>query len=309
MTLKNNLFAGIDIGGTNTVIGFVDSNAEIIFRDTLPTKNYQDPLRFVETIAGKIDLFLNTNQKYSLAGIGIGAPNGNFYKGTIEFAPNLNWEGIVPLVSFFEKYFSVDIKLTNDANAAAFGEKIYGSAQKMNDFIFITLGTGVGSGIVSNGQLIYGHDGFAGELGHVIVEKNGRLCACGRHGCLEAYCSAGGLVQTYQELRVDENIESYVTAHQVYELAVGGDLTAIEAFNITAEKLGFALANFVNFSSPEAIFLFGGLANAGDLIFKPTYEAMEQNLLKIYKGKVKLLPSGLPESDAAILGAAALVSA
>lgn len=248
-------------------------------------------------------------------GIGVGVPNGNYFKGTIEFAPNLPWRGVVPLASLIEDAFTLPTVLTNDANAAAIGEMTYGAARGMKDFIMITLGTGLGSGIVVNGQLVYGHDGFAGELGHVIVFPEGRRCGCGRKGCLETYVSATGIVRTMHELLQSRHIPSLlrdmnptaITSKTIRDAALKGDALAIEAFEFTGKILGQQLANFVAFSSPEAIILFGGLTRAGDLIFRPTIHAMEENLLQIYKNKIKVLPSELKESDAAILGASALV--
>jgi len=310
MTLPDSVVVGIDVGGTNTLIGFVDAEANILCRKSLSTKEYFNPQDFVIEVVRIIHYFFDENKNFKLKGIGIGAPNGNIHHGTIDFAPNLEWKGIIPLVELFAQYFETEIILTNDANAAALGEKIYGGAKAMDDFIFITLGTGVGSGIVSNGKLVYGYQGFAGELGHVIVVKDGRKCACGRKGCLEAYCSAGGLVKTYKELLSETVIaesDKEFSAQMVYEKAKTGDIYAQKAFLQTADLLGFALANFVAFSNPQAIFLFGGLAKAADLMLEPIKEAMENNLLQIYKGKVQLLCSSLPETDAAILGAAALI--
>ena len=251
----------------------------------------------------------------TILGIGIGAPNGNYYNGTIEFAPNLDWKGIVPLVSMFKEYYNVPIYLTNDANAAALGEMIYGGARNMKDFIMITLGTGLGSGIVVNGELVYGHDGFAGELGHVIVEDGGRLCGCGRHGCLETYCSAPGIKNTAIELIQESKIESVLRNYTIEELtsklisdaARNRDEIALSSYEKTGKILGIALANSVAHTNPEAIFLFGGVTKAGNVLFDPIIRYFENNLLEIYKNKVKILPSKLAEGDAAIVGASALV--
>ena len=314
--MKSTLTVGIDIGGTNTIFGFVDESGSVIHKDSIPTNTNISPEEFVEILAIRIQENLNKElKKWTLGGIGIGAPNGNFHTGSIEFAPNLNWEGIVPLCDYFKKYFQAPVILTNDANAAAIGEKRYGGAREMNDFILITLGTGLGSGIVINGQLVYGHDGFAGELGHVIVQKNGRICGCGRRGCLETYCSAPGIVRTALELLSEKNSDSRIKQYSINqlnskvlaELAAAGDHIAREAYIQTGKTLGLALANSVAFSSPEAIFLFGGPVNAGDLLFQPLREAFEANLLSIYKNKIQVLPSQLPQGDAAILGAAALI--
>jgi glucokinase len=308
--------SGIDIGGTNTVIGFVDRSGRVIERASLPTAREGEPLEFVRQVAGQISRISDSlKNEYHICGIGIGAPNGNIHKGTIEFAPNLCWKGVVPLVNLFKSFFPLPVILTNDANAAALGEMIYGGAQNMTDFIMITLGTGVGSGLVVNGQVVYGHDGFAGELGHVIIREEGRVCGCGRKGCLEAYCSAGGILKTAIELLAENHHKSILSeipaeklnSKKIAEAASSGDLVAIKTFNITGDLLGKALANTIAHTSPEAIFLFGGPSQAGELIFKPTREAIENNVLKIYKGKVKVLPSQLPPGDAAVVGASALI--
>lgn len=303
------LVAGLDIGGTNTVIGFVDSDGNCLYKTSLSTPGYDDPAVFVKDVAGIINDFFAGHEDTSLIGIGIGAPNGNFYTGSIEFAPNLKWKGVVPLVDLFKKYFEVPVVLTNDANAAAIGEMVYGNAKGMKHFIEITLGTGVGSGIVVDGNMVYGHDGFAGELGHVILFPGGRTCGCGRKGCLEAYCSAKGIVNTYLELLEKEGKEpdGEITPYTISVSAGKGDKTAIRTYEVTGEILGLALSNSVAHTSPEAIFIFGGIANAGDILFKPLRESFEKNLLPIYKNKVKILPSGIKENDAAILGAASLI--
>ncbi len=303
---------GIDIGGTNTTFALINRAGEILLKENVPTARYAEPKfmvqRIREILESQTDLIKN------LAGIGIGAPNGNYYKGTIEFAPNLQWSGIIPLAKYFEDIFHVPAYLTNDANAAALGEMLFGNAREMKDFIMITLGTGLGSGIVVNAEVLYGHDGFAGELGHVIVEENGRQCGCGRKGCLETYASVTGIKNTVISLLETENIESELRGFKHMDLsgkiieqaAVRGDKIALKAFEITGEYLGKALANAVALFSPEAIILFGGLAQAGNLIFKPTEYHMNKNMLKIFENKVKLLPSALPSNDAALLGAAAL---
>lgn len=311
------IVAGIDIGGTTVHIGFVKRNGEVFSHQCLHTKDYVNPEDLIGAIADKIKSVLYDFQgKYRLKGIGVGAPNGNYYKGTIEYAPNIKWYGVIPFADLLEQRMGLPCKLTNDANAAALGEMIFGDAKGMRDFIFITLGTGLGSGIVCNGNLVYGHDGFAGEMGHLLVVPNGRLCGCGRTGCLETYCSAPGLVKTYQEIVIrkkpallhDKSIGLEDTnAKQIFEKAQAGNAEAVEAFLFTADLLGVALANAVAYTSPEAIFLFGGLATAGDMLFKPVKEVMEKNLLNIYKNKVRLLASGLPENDAALLGAASLI--
>jgi len=290
--------AGIDIGGTNTVFGWVESNGEFLFKGSVKTQDFEHPKALVKAVCHA--LLSNLNEHEALA-VGVGAPNGNYYNGTVEFAPNLNWPDVVPLKDYFHEYFDMSVLVTNDANAAALGEMVYGSAKGVNNFLMVTLGTGLGSGFVSNGQIIYGHDAFAGELGHVIVEENGRQCGCGRKGCLETYASATAMSLTAQELSGQQ-----YTSSQVFEEAKKGTQWALEAFDFTAKKLGFALANAVAITSPRKIYLFGGLAQAGELLFKPTKQYMEGYLLSIYKGKIEVLPSALKGVDAAVLGASAL---
>ncbi len=303
--------AAIDIGGTNTAIGLVTADGCLLAKTSIPTSAHPTPALLVEGVATAIHDLQQETSGTVLSHVGIGAPNGNYFKGTIEFAPNLQWKGIVPLTRLFQSRLNLPTVLTNDANAAALGELYFGAAKGMKDYLFITLGTGLGSGIVVNGQLVYGHDGFAGELGHTIVYRHGRPCGCGRRGCLEQYCSSTGLVKTYAEILRNKGSEEkhpadLPDARGIYALALAGDEDAFYAFNYTGEMLGFALANAVAFTSPEAIFLFGGVAAAGELLFNPTRISFEKNLLNIYKNKVKLLPSGLPENDAALLGAASL---
>lgn len=306
---------GIDIGGTNTVFGIVDARGTIISSGAVKTQAYDKVEDYVDEVCKNLLPLIEAQGGIDkIKGIGIGAPNGNYYSGTIEFAPNLPWKGVIPLASLFEERLGIPTALTNDANAAAVGEMTYGAARGMKDFIMITLGTGVGSGIVINGQVVYGHDGFAGELGHVIVRREGRMCGCGRKGCLEAYCSATGVARTARELlaaRTDTSIlrnipAESITSKDVYEAAVQGDELAKEIFNTTGTLLGEALADFIAFSSPEAIVLFGGLAKSGDYIMKPIEKAMNGNVLEIFKNKAKLLVSELKDSDAAVLGASAL---
>lgn len=304
---------GIDIGGTNSVMGIVDKLGKIQFEAKLKTQDYPNVENFVEAcyhlLIPQLDILGINNFK----GIGLGAPNGNYYNGSIEFAPNLIWKGVIPLAKLFRDKFKLESIVTNDANAAAIGEMMYGAAKGMNDFIMVTLGTGVGSGFVANGNMIYGHDGFAGELGHVIAVRDGRMCGCGRKGCLETYSSATGIVRTANEILETNNTYSIlrtidtITSKDIYDAALKGDKIALEIFDFTGKILGQVLADAIAITSPEAIILFGGLAQAGKFIFDPTHQYMEENLLKIYKGKVKLLPSELKETDAAILGAAALV--
>ena len=307
---------GMDIGGTNTVFGVVDSRGNVLASDSVKTQQYAEVSEYVDAVCKKLlPLLQQFGGAEKIKGVGVGAPNGNYYSGTIEFAPNLPWKGVIPLAAMFEERLGVPTALTNDANAAAIGEMTYGAARGLKDFIMITLGTGVGSGIVINGQMVYGHDGFAGELGHVIIRReNGRLCGCGRHGCLETYCSATGVARTAREFLVARsepsllrNIPSEeIQSKDVYDAAVKGDKLALEIFEFTGKVLGTALANFVAFSSPEAIILFGGLAKSGDYIMKPIQKALEENVLNIYKGKTKLLLSQLKDADAAVLGASAL---
>ena len=309
---------GIDIGGTNTKFGLVDHRGNITQQGTITTHRSDSIDDFIDDLhEALMPAILETGGIGNIKGIGIGAPNGNIYKGTIEYAPNLKWKGVIPIASMIGERFGLPARLTNDANAAAVGEMTYGAAKGMRDFIMITLGTGVGSGIVANGQLIYGHDGFAGELGHNIIIPGGRLHpGTGEHGSLEAYASATGVARTALEF-LDDNPEkdSLMRAYPrdgidskvVYECAMKGDAIAIDVYNFTGRILGLALANFVMFSSPEAIVLFGGMSKAGDLIMKPTRENMEAHLLPIFRNKVKLVFSELREADAAILGASALV--
>lgn len=307
------LVAAVDIGGTNTVFGLVDESGNILLKESLRTGDFPLPEDLVAVVSTHIKkAFGAFAETHTLAGIGIGAPNGNYFRGTIEFAPNLKWIGIVPIAKLFEEHLHVKCVLTNDANAAAMGEMIFGGAKGMKDFIFVTLGTGLGSGFVVNGEMVYGHDSFAGELGHVIIFPDGRQCGCGRKGCLETYCSATGIKRTYSDLLMSHHDKASLDARvadakYIYDKAITGDKDAIEAFDQTGEILGLALANSVAYTSPEAIFLFGGLALAGDFIFKPTIESFERNLLTIYKNKVKILPSELKENDAALLGAASLI--
>ena len=306
---------GIDIGGTFTKFGFIDEDGKSQFDSSIVTTGHTDIETYLASLAEGIKKSLeDLGPDFNLVGVGIGAPNGNYYNGTIEYAPNLDWKEVVPFVEMFKKHFDLPMALTNDANAAAIGEMIYGGAKEMKDFLVITLGTGLGSGIVVNGEVVYGHDGFAGEVGHVMVYENGRMCGCGKRGCLETYASASGIRRTVFELLCDETAPSSLrdigfnemTAKTIAKAAREGDEIARQAFEITGKILGMKLADTVAHTSPEAIFLFGGLTNAGDLIFIPTIEHFEQNLLKVYKNKIKILPSGLQETNAAVLGASAL---
>jgi len=310
------LSIGIDIGGTNTVIGLVDREGKILAENNIRTSEYKKIEDYMSALEGAINECLNKiSGSYLLKGIGIGAPKGNYYTGAIENASNLNWSGDIPMVDLLNKIFGVKIVLTNDANAAAMGEMIYGSAKNMKNFIVITLGTGLGSGIVVDGKIVYGHDGAAGEIGHTIYDPQGRLCGCGRRGCLETYASATGIKKTVIELLDKSNVESLLrnipqkdlNSKVIYDAAVKGDKLALEAFDFTARILGLKLADSIAYTSPEAIFLFGGLALSGDYILKPTKKYMEENLLQMYKGKVRLEISGLMGKNVAVLGAAALI--
>ncbi len=311
------LAIGIDIGGTGTKFGIVDRNGNVLFSSEISSRNHSEIDGFInELYEALLPLIENAGGSGRIRGIGVGAPNGNYYSGTVEYAPNLPWKGILPLAKLIENKFQLPTVLTNDANAAAIGEMMYGAAKGMKDFIMITLGTGVGSGIVANGKLIYGHDGFAGELGHTIIIPNGRLHeGTGKRGPLEVYASATGVRLNAIEVLQNSNEPSLLRdippdqldSKKVYDAAMQGDKLAKEIFDYTGNILGIALANFVMFSSPEAIILFGGLTKAGDLILKPTREHMEANLIQVFQNKIKILVSHLKESDAAILGASALV--
>ena len=307
---------GIDMGGTNTAFGIVDARGTVIASSSIKTGKHSKIEDYIEELYQELHRLIVANDaEGKINGIGIGAPNANYFTGVIEDGVNLPWPTPIPLADLITKKFGIPCLITNDANAAAIGEMTYGAARGLKDFIMITLGTGVGSGIVVNGQMVYGHDGFAGELGHVIMKRNnGRVCGCGRTGCLEAYCSATGVARTareFLEIRNDESllrdydIES-ITSKDVYDCAVKGDKLAIDIFNYTGTILGEALADFVTFSSPEAFVIFGGLTKSGDYIMNPIREAFDKNIMKVFKGKVKILISELKESDAAVLGASAL---
>ena len=309
---------GLDLGGTNSVFGIVDSRGEIKATTAIKTQVYDNVNEYVKASVEALQAIIDqVGGIDKIKAMGIGAPNGNYYNGTIEFAPNLKWghDGVVPLADLFSKALGIPVALTNDANAAAIGEMAYGVARGMKNFIVITLGTGVGSGIVVNGQLVYGSDGFAGELGHVVVRTpNGRPCGCGRTGCLEAYCSATGVARTAREFlatRQDESLLRELNPEDITSLDVAiaagkGDELAKEIFEFTGSLLGEACANFAAFSSPEAFIFFGGLTKAGDLLMKPIIESYQKNVLNIYKGKAKFLVSGLDGSSAAVLGASAV---
>ncbi|WP_241687923.1 ROK family protein [Ancylomarina salipaludis] len=306
---------GIDIGGTNTVFGFIDKEGICISEGTLPTQKHADVEDYLDELFSSINSVRNDlPYQIDIKGIGIGAPNASYYTGTIEDAANLRWKGSIPFVELIKKRLDVPVYITNDANAAAMGEKVFGAARDMNHFMVITLGTGLGSGIFANGDILHGHDGFAGEVGHMIVRKSGRECGCGRKGCLETYVSATGVKRSVYKLLARHNGDSelrdvpfnQLTAKMVAEAANRGDSVAMETFTYTATILGEVLANVVAVTSPEAIFLFGGLTKAGDILFDPVRETLEKNLLSIYKNKIRVLPSGLSD-NAAVLGCAALV--
>ena len=308
---------GLDLGGTNSVFGIVDSRGEIKATTAIKTQGYGKVENYVDACVEALKVIIEqVGGIEKIKAMGIGAPNGNYYNGTIEFAPNLEWahNGVVPLAKLFSDRLNIPVALTNDANAAAIGEMIYGVARGMKNFIMITLGTGVGSGIVVNGQMVYGSDGFAGELGHVIVRRDGRQCGCGRKGCLECYCSATGVARTARELLettdqpslLRELELSKITSLDVSIAAGKGDKLANEIYQFTGHMLGEACADFAAFSSPEAFIFFVGMTKAGDLIMNPIKEAYDENVLKIYKGKAKFLVSGLDGASAAVLGASAV---
>lgn len=307
---------GIDIGGTNTVFGLVDARGTVIASGSIKTRKHNNIVDYLDELHAEATKLIEANDAVDkIHGIGVGAPNANYFTGHIVETVNLPWPTPIPLAQMITERFGVPCAITNDANAAAIGELTYGAARGIKDFIMITLGTGVGSGIVINGQLVYGHDGFAGELGHMIVKRNnGRLCGCGRTGCLETYCSATGVARTAREFLEVRNEPSLlrnlqienITSKDVYDAAIAGDKLAKDIFDYTGTILGEAMADMTVFSSPSAFVLFGGLAKAGELILRPIREAMERNMLMLYKGKVKVLLSELKEADAAVLGASAL---
>ncbi|MBR1934881.1 MAG: ROK family protein [Muribaculaceae bacterium] len=307
---------GIDMGGTNTAFGIVDARGNVIASSSIKTAKHAKIEDYIDELYDEISRMIAANEaEGKINGIGIGAPNANYFTGTIEDGVNLPWPTPIPLADMISEKFGIPCVITNDANAAAIGEMTYGAARGLKDFIMITLGTGVGSGIVINGQMVYGHDGFAGELGHVIMKRhNGRTCGCGRTGCLEAYCSATGVARTareFLEIREDDSLlRDYdidsITSKDVYDCAVKGDKLAQDIFEYTGNILGEALADFTTFSSPEAFVIFGGLTKSGEYIMRPIRESYEKNVMGVFKGKTKILISELKESDAAVLGASAL---
>lgn len=315
--MEKKYVVGIDVGGQSVKLGVIDHDANIVARSKfdMSVYGYDDTERFLEDLCGNVrELVSSSVGIENVHGIGIGAPNGNYYDGTVVNAANLPWAKgkVVQVRAYLSEKLGLDVTMTNDANAAAIGEMIYGNAKGMKNFIEITLGTGVGSGIVTDGRVLYGHDGFAGELGHTIAVRGGRKCGCGRNGCLETYASSRGVVMTAKEMletssepSLLRNIEN-ISSKDVYDAAVQGDKIAIEVFAFTGKILGRQFADFVTFSAPEAIILFGGVAHAGDLLLEPVKASMEEEIISLWRGKVKVLRSGLPESDAAILGAGAL---
>ena len=310
------LVIGLDLGGTNSVFGIIDREGKVLTTASIKTQGFPNVEVYVEdSVKAVMQIVEQVGGIEKIHAMGIGAPGGNYYNGTIEQAANLEWaKGIVPLADMFASRLDIPVAITNDANAAAMGEMIYGEAVGMKNFVELTLGTGVGSGIVANGQLIYGCDGFAGELGHMIVEPEGRPCGCGRKGCLETYCSATGVVRTTVAM-LEESTDATslrdipreeLTSYDVYKAAMTGDAMAQEVFRQTGRRIGVACANIATFLSPEAFIFFGGLAQAGDLLFRPMEEAYNENVLSLYKGKAKFLKSGLDGAKAAVLGASAI---
>lgn len=306
---------GLDLGGTNSVFGIVDARGNIVATTAIKTQAYPDFDDYVKASVDALMPIIDTvGGIEKIKALGIGAPNGNYYNGTIEYAANLVWQGVVPIAKKFEEALGIPVIVTNDANAAAVGEFTYGVARGMKNFIMITLGTGVGSGIYINGQLVLGCDGLAGELGHLTVVPGGRTCGCGRKGCLETYCSATGVARTAREYLDKRGTPSLlrdikpedITSFEVYKAAVAGDELAKEIFEVTGSMLGEACANFALFCSPEAFIFMGGLTKAGDLLMKPLQKAYDEHVLSVYKGKAKLMLSGLKDSETAVLGASAL---
>lgn len=308
---------GLDMGGTNSVFGIVDQRGTIKAQTVIKTKAYPDVNDYVKAAVEALQPALDlVGGIQNIKGMGIGAPNGNYYTGNIEYAANLLWQGIVPIAQLFEEALSIPCRVTNDANAAAMGEMTYGVARGMKNFIMITLGTGVGSGIVVDGKVVYGSDGFAGELGHFVVDHtpSGRPCGCGRSGCLETYCSATGVARTAREVLEKSAVDSplrkldpdSITSFDVFQAAEQGDPVALEIFEFTGSLLGRTCADFTTFNTPEAFVFFGGLTKAGDYLMRPLRKAFEENVLHLFRGKTQLLISGLNGSEAAVLGASAL---
>lgn len=314
MSLKE-VALGVDIGGTNTKLGFVDRDGISLADMSIPTGE-DDADKFLPRLYRAVDkLMIPLRDKVKMVGIGVGVPNGNYYKGTVEMPANLQWRDYVPLTEWIEAHYQLPCRLTNDANAAALGEMKFGVAKGMKNFVVITLGTGLGSGFVVDGRLAYGHDGFAGELGHVVVNPDGRMCGCGKKGCLETYVSATGIRRTVYKLLADHTEDSEMRrisfedldASMITDSATRGDKIAIEAFEYTGRILGMKLADVMAILSPEAFILFGGLTRAKEYLFEPTQRYMEMYMMPVFRNKVKLLTSGLTGANTAILGAAALI--
>jgi glucokinase len=308
------LALGVDIGGTNTTFGLVDRRGNIVAQSRLRTVGHPTPQAFIAALKSAARPLIEKNGVDALVGCGVGAPNGNIHTGEIVHAANMPWKGIIPLARLIEESLELKTTVTNDANAATLGEMMYGAARGMKDFIVVTLGTGVGSGFVSGGQLIYGHDGMAGELGHVIAVRDGRSCGCGRAGCLETYTSATGIVRTAMDwLQGNPSRKSMlrdipkISAWHIHQAAAAGDAVAAEIFEFTGKMLGLTLADAVAITSPQAIIFFGGLSKAGEMLLGPVRRHLAAALLNIYKGKITVMQSALPDADAAILGASALV--
>ena len=315
--MSDKFIVGIDIGGTNTEVGLVNTKGEILGKTCFKTQIFKSELEYIQKLTESIDYIVNKfDAKILLEGIGIGAPNGNYYKGTIENAPNLKWAKNVPIVNILKENFNIPIKITNDANAAALGEKKYGKAKDMKDFITITLGTGLGSGFFVNGQLMYGYTGFAGEMGHINAIPNGRLCGCGKYGCLETYVSATGIkntvlkmIEDFREISILRGKKAAdINSKIIYEAALDGDKIALSAFDFTAKIFGEKLADIIALFSPEAIFLSGGLALSGDMLLKPTKKYMRQNTLDMFRNTTRLELSGLLNENSGILGASSLIN-
>ena len=307
--MSEKISIGIDIGGTNIEIGWVNFDGKILNQINYKTNKFKTGKEFADFIA---PIIIDENKKYeSILGIGIGAPNGNFFTGSIEFAPNLGWDEVIPLAKLLKKNTGIETKLTNDANAAAYAEMIYGNAKQMKNFVVVTLGTGLGSGIIVNGEMLYGSTGFAGEFGHIIIDENGRQCGCGRKGCLETYASATGIVKTANELltQTDSILNKIPNfeAKDIFSAALSGDEVALKSIEFTGKMLGKAIADYTALFSPEAVFLTGGLAKAHSLLIPAIENAMNDNMLKIFKNTVEILPSKLIDDNAGLLGAAAMM--
>jgi glucokinase len=307
---------GVDIGGTFSKFGIVDREGNVLEEGCIQTDIHDNVVDYQKSLYEALEKAMAPHKgSIELKGIGFGAPNANYYKGTIEHAANLKWKGIVHFVDLFKKYYNLPIVITNDANAAAIGEGLFGGAKDMRDYLVITLGTGLGSGFVANGELIYGFNGFAGELGHTMAVPHGRHCGCGKYGCLETYASATGIRRTVFQLMCDMTEDSElrqfsffeITSEMIYEAALRNDPIALKAFEYTGKILGARLADAVAITTPEVIFLFGGLAKAGEILFKPIRESFEENLLAVFRGQTKIVPSGLQDKNIAVMGASALI--